>query len=143
MAVAAIVVWACIIWVFEALPVGITGISIPLLPILAQGIPWQDGRPPLDAVIAGFTRHVVWLCLFAFLVGSIMQPLKAGRRIALSVLDRIKVSTVGRVIWGMVFVNIILAFLIPAANARAATLLPVVKGFINLLGTTPEEREAH
>ena len=142
MAVAAIVVWACIMWVSEALPVGITGISIPLLLILTQGIPWQDGRPPLGTVFAGFTRHVVWLCLFAFLVGAIMQLLKADRRIALSVLDRIKASTVGRVIWGMFFVNIILAFLIPAANARAATLLPVVKGIVNLLGTTPEEREA-
>lgn len=142
MAVAAIVVWACIMWVSEALPVGITGISIPLLLILTQGIPWQGGRPPMGVVFGGFTRHVVWLCLFAFLVGAIMQLLKADRRIALGVLDKIKASTVGRVIWGMFFVNIILALLIPAANARAATLLPVVKGIVNLLGTSPEEREA-
>ena len=48
----------------------------------------------------------------------------------------------GRVIWGMFGVNIVLAFLIPAANARAATLLPVVKGITRLLGDTPEEQEA-
>ncbi len=146
MAVLAIVVWASIMWVSEALPVGITGISVPTLLILTHGIPWveKNGRltPPMNVVFSGFTKHVVWLCLFAFLVGAVMQLLKLDRRIALAILDRIKASTVGRVIWGMFFVNVVLAFLIPAANARAATLLPVVKGITNLLGDTPQEREA-
>ena len=146
MAVLAVVVWASIMWVSEALPVGITGISVPTLLILTHGIPWvaKKGKlvPPMNIVFSGFTKHVVWLCLFAFLVGALMQLLKLDRRIALGVLDKIKASTVGRVIWGMFFVNIILAFLIPAANARAATLLPVVKGITNLLGDSDEEKEA-
>lgn len=146
MAVLAIVVWASIMWVSEALPVGITGISVPTLLILTHGIPWIEKKgklvPPMNIVFSGFTKHVVWLSLFAFLVGAIMQLLKLDRRIALGILDKIKASSVGRVIWGMFFVNIILAFLIPAANARAATLLPVVKGITNLLGDTPEEKEA-
>ncbi len=142
MAVLAVVVWASIMWVSEAMPVGITGISIPLLLIMTEGIPWANGKPPLVTVFAGFTRHVVWLCLFAFLVGAIMQLLKLDRRIALAVLDKIKASNVGRAIWGMFFVNIILAFLIPAANARAATLLPVVKGITALVGETKEAFEA-
>jgi len=146
MAVLAVVVWASIMGVSEAIPVGITGISVPFLLIVTEGIPWVENKgklvPPLETVFAGFTRHVVWLCLFAFLVGAVMQLLKLDRRIAISILDRIKASDVGRVIWGMFYVNIILAFLIPAANARAATLLPVVKGICNLLGDTPEEQEA-
>lgn len=146
MAVLAVVVWASIMWVSEALPVGITGISVPTLLILTHGIPWVEKKgsltPPMQIVFSGFTKHVVWLCLFAFLVGAVMQLLKLDRRIALGILDRIKASTVGRVIWGMFFVNIVLAFLIPAANARAATLLPVVKGITNLLGDSPEENEA-
>lgn len=146
MAVLAIVVWASIMWVSEAIPVGITGISVPTLLILTHGIPWVEKKgkltPPMDIVFSGFTKHVVWLCLFAFLVGAVMQLLKLDRRIALGILDKIKASTVGRVIWGMFFVNIVLAFLIPAANARAATLLPVVKGITGLLGDSPEENEA-
>ncbi len=146
MAVLAIVVWASLMWVSEALPVGITGISVPTLLILTHGIPWVEKKgkfvPPMGTVFSGFTKHVVWLCLFAFLVGAVMQLLKLDRRIALGMLDRIKASNVGRVIWGMFGVNIILAFLIPAANARAATLLPVVKGITNLLGDSPEENEA-
>jgi len=146
MAVLGVVVWASIMWVSEAMPVGITGISVPTLLILTHGIPWIEKKhklvPPMNTVFSGFTKHVVWLCLFAFLVGAIMQLLKLDRRIALGILDRIKASSVGRVIWGMFVVNILLAFLIPAANARAATLLPVVKGITNLLGDTPEEKEA-
>jgi len=142
MAVLAIVVWASIMWVSEAMPVGITGLAIPLLLILTHALPWKDGKPPMATVFNGFTNHVVWLCLFAFLVGSIMQLLRLDRRIALGILDKIKASNVGRVIWGFFGVNVLLAFFIPAANARAATLLPVVNGVINLLGDTPREQEA-
>ncbi len=142
MKVLAIVVWASIMWVSEALPVGITGISVPTLLILTHALPWDKGKPPLAAVFSGFTGHVVWLCLFAFMVGAIMQLLKLDRRIALAILDKVKASNVGRVIWGFFGVNILLAFFIPAANARAATLLPIVKGVTNLLGDTPAEQEA-
>lgn len=141
MTVLAIVVWASIMWVSEAMPVGITGISVPTLLILTE-VFGPKAKVAHALAFQGFTKHVVWLCLFAFLVGAIMQLLKLDRRIALGILDKIKASNVGRVIWGMFGVNIILAFLIPAANARAATLLPVVKGITNLLGDTPEEQEA-
>ena len=142
MTVLAIVVWACVMWVSEALPVGITGIGIPTLLIVTQALPWKNGKPPLVQVFGGFTTEVLWLCLFAFFVGAIMQLLKLDRRIALGLLDRLKASTVGHVIWGMFPINIVLAFLIPAANARAATLLPVINGINNLLGDTERERDA-
>jgi len=142
MSVLAILVWASIMWVTEAMPVGITGISIPTLLVLTKAIPWNNGNPPMGQVFSGFTTHEVWLCLFAFFAGAIIQLLKMDKRIALAILDRIKASNVGRIIWGMFWVNIVLAFLIPAANARAATVMPVVQGITNLLGDTPREREA-
>jgi anion transporter len=142
MAVAAVVLWATVMWVTEALPVGITGISIPTLLILTNALPAKDGKIPMGEVFAGFTDHVVWLCLFAFMVGAVMQLLKLDRRIALAILDKVKASSVGRVIWGFFGVNIVLSFLIPAANARAATLLPVIGGITNLLGDSAAEREA-
>lgn len=145
-AVLAIVVWASIMWVSEALPVGITGISIPLLLIVTHAIPWvkrgNELAPPLGQVFNGFTTDVVWLCLFAFMVGGIMQLLRLDRRIAMSILHRIRASSVGQVIWGMFGVNIVLSFLVPAANARAAAMLPVVTGMANLLGDSPRERDA-
>jgi len=101
MKVLAIVVWASIIWVSEALPVGITGISVSTLLILTQALPWDKGRPPMATVFSGFTGHVVWLCLFAFFVGAIMQLLKLDRRIALAILGKVMASNVGRVIRGL------------------------------------------
>lgn len=141
MAVLAIVVWASLMWVSEAMPVGITGISIPLLLILTHALPWVKG-PPLEQVFVGFTRHVVWLVLFAFLVGAIMQLLKLDRRIALGILDKIKASNVGRVIWGFFGVNVILSFFIPAAVARSATVMPIIQGVTNLLGDSEREQDA-
>lgn len=142
MAVLAIVVWASIMWVSEAMPVGITGISIPTLLIITHALVWKDGKPPMGEVFKGFTNHVVWLLLFALFVGGLMQLLKLDRRIALAILDKIKASNVGRVIWGFFGVNVVLSFLIPAAVARAATLLPIVRGITDLLGDTERERQA-
>lgn len=144
--VLAIVVWASAMWVSEALPVGITGIAIPFLLIVTHAIPWVKRgaglAPPMGIAFRGFTTDVVWLCLFAFMVGAMMQILKLDRRIAMAILHRIRASSVGQVIWGMFAVNVVLAFLVPAANARAAALLPVVNGVANLLGDTPQERDA-
>lgn len=144
--VLAIVVWASVMWVSEALPVGITGISIPFLLIVTHAIPWvtRGGElmPPMGVAFGGFTTDVVWLCLFAFMVGAMMQLLRLDRRIAMTILHRIRASSVAQVIWGMFAVNIVLSFLVPAANARAAAMLPVVNGIANLLGDTPQERDA-
>ncbi|MEG2172982.1 MAG: SLC13 family permease [Desulfovibrionaceae bacterium] len=142
MTVLGIVLWASIMWVSEAMPVGITGISVPTLLLISQAIPWKNNKPPMEIIFSGFTNHVIWLCLFAFMVGAVMQLLKLDKRIALGILSWLKASSVVRVIWGMFFVNIVLGFLVPAANARAATLMPVVQGICNLMGDTPAEREA-
>ncbi|MEK7244799.1 MAG: anion permease, partial [Pseudomonadota bacterium] len=84
MAVLAIVVWASVMWVTEALPVGITGMGIPTLLIMTRALPWDKGQPPLRDALSGFVGPVVWLCLFAFLVAAVMQLLKLDRRIALA-----------------------------------------------------------
>lgn len=140
--VLAIVVWASIMWVSEAMPVGITGIAIPLLLVLTKSLPWTDGKPPMATAFSGFTNEVVWLCLFAFLVGAFLQLLKLDRRIALAILDRIRSDTAGRVVWGFFGVNLVLALIVPAANARSATLLSIVDAVARLLGNTEEERAA-
>src|SRR3990170_1541589 len=142
MMVLAIVVWASIMWVSEAMPVGITGISIPTLLIITHALPWDKGKPPLAQAFSGFTSHVVWLLLFALMVGAIMQLLKLDRRIALAILDKVRASNAGRVIWGFFGVNLVLSFLIPAAVARSATLLPIIQGVTDLLGDSQREREA-
>jgi len=135
-AVLAVVVWACIIWITEAMPVGITGILIPMLLVLTGGV----GKFPQAA--SGFTTPVAALCLGAFIFAAIMQAAGIDRRIALAMLRKAKVKEAGGVIWSMFGVNLVLSLIIPAANARAATLLPVVNGITRLFGDTAAERAA-
>lgn len=135
-AVMAVVVWACIIWITEAMPVGVTGIMIPMLLVLSGGV----GKFPQAA--SGFTTPVAALCLAAFIFAAIMQAAGIDRRIALAMLRKAKVKEAGGVIWSMFGVNLVLSLIIPAANARAATLLPVVNGITRLFGDTPEEQAA-
>ncbi|MGV3626359.1 MAG: SLC13 family permease [Betaproteobacteria bacterium] len=130
----AVMVWACTMWIFEAMPVGISGLLIPMLLVMTGAV---KGFP---VAANGFTTPVVFLCLAAFLFAAIMQAAGLDRRIALSLLKWMKVKTVNGVIWAMFIVNIALSFIIPAANARAATLLPVINGITNFFGDTEAER---
>ena len=130
----AVVVWACIIWIFEAMPVGVTGLLIPMLLVLTGAV----GKFP--AAASGFITPVAFLCLAAFLFAAVMQAAGIDRRIAVTMMKKMRVKEVGGVIWGMFGVNLVLSLIIPAANARAAALLPVVNGITRLFGDTPEER---
>lgn len=132
----AIMVWAAIIWITEALPVAISGLLIPLLLVLTNAV------TPLPKAASGFTNPVVFICLSAFIFSAIMQAAGLDRRIALALLDAVKVKTANGVIWAMFVVNLVLSFIVPAANARAATLLPVVNGLTGLFGNTEQERNA-
>ena len=130
----AVMVWACTMWIFEAMPVGISGLLIPTLLVMTNAV------KPFPKAADGFTTPVVFLCLAAFIFAAIMQAGGLDRRIALSLLKWMRVKTVNGVIWAMFAVNFALSFIIPAANARAATLLPVINGITALFGDSEAER---
>jgi sodium-dependent dicarboxylate transporter 2/3/5 len=133
-AVLAVMVWACLMWIFECVPVGVSGILIPMLLVMT------GGAAPFPKAASGFTTPVLFLCLSAFLFAAIMQAAGLDRRIALVLLHKMKATSVNGVIWSMFVVNLVLSLIIPAANARAATLLPVINGITNFFGDTEEER---
>lgn len=130
----AVVVWACIIWITESMPVGVTGIVIPMLLVMTGAV------KTFPQAANGFATPVAALCLAAFLFAAVMQAAGIDRRIAIGLLRRTRVKEVGGVIWSMFAANMVLSLIIPAANARAAALLPVVNGITRLFGDTPAER---
>jgi anion transporter len=136
MACLAVVVWACVMWVSEAIPVGISGLLIPML-LVTSG-----ATKTFTQAVGGFTSDAAFLCLIAFLLAAIIQAAGMDKRLALSLLHKAKVKTVNGVIWVLFAVNLLLSFVVPAANARGALLLPVIKGISDLLGETPREKEA-
>lgn len=130
----AVLVWATIMWISEALPVGVTGLVIPMLLVMGGAV------KKFPAATSGFGQPVAFLTLAAFLFAAIIQVAGLDRRIALTLLKKLRVKEVGGVIWAMFGVNLVLSFIIPAANARAATLLPVVNGIVRFFGDTPAEQ---
>jgi anion transporter len=132
----AVVVWACVIWVSEAIPVGITGILIPMLLVMS------GSTKTFNQAVGGFVSEAAFICLIAFLLAAIIQAAGLDRRLALSLLHKAKVKTVNGVIWVLFGVNFVLSLVIPGSNPRGALLLPVIKGITDLLGTTPAEDEA-
>jgi len=132
----AVMAWACLMWIFEAIPVGVSGLLIPMLLVLTNAV------RPFPAAASGFVSPVAFLCLAAFIFAAIMQAAGLDRRLALSLLRAFRAASVNGVIWVMFAVNFVLSFIIPAANARAATLLPVVNGITRFFGDSEQERNA-
>ena len=132
----AVVAWVAIIWVTEAIPMGVSGILLPMLLVLSHA------SPSFPKAASGFAAPVVFLCLAAFLFSAIMQASGLDRRIALALLNRLKVRTANGVIWAMFAVNFVMSLVVPAANARSAALLPVTNGIVELFGASPRERAA-
>ncbi len=132
----AVIVWACIIWVTEAIPVGVSGLMIPMLLVITKAV------PKIPEAFGGYVLDVSFLCLGAFIFGAILWSANLDTRIALTVLSKMKSTKVGKIIVGLFSTSMVLAFAIPAAVARAATLLPVVRGVIELFGDTKPESNA-
>jgi sodium-dependent dicarboxylate transporter 2/3/5 len=135
-AVLATIVWACIIWVTEAVPVGVSGLMIPMLLVVSNAV------PKIPEAFGGFVLDVSFLCLGAFMFGAILWAANLDTRIALTVLAKMRSVKVGRIIIGLFSTSMLLAFAVPAAVARAATLLPVVRGIIQLFGESKPESNA-
>ena len=132
----AVVVWACVMWVSEAIPVGVSGILIPMLLMMT------GSTKTFSQAVGGFISEAAFLCLIAFLFAAIIQAAGLDKRLALSLLHKAKVKTVDGVIWVLFAVSLLLSLIIPGANPRGALLLPVIKGITDLLGDTPQERAA-
>jgi solute carrier family 13 (sodium-dependent dicarboxylate transporter), member 2/3/5 len=134
--VLAVLLWAVIIWVTEAMPVGPAGLLIPALLVISGAV------PKLTQALAGFSEGVSLLALVAFIFSAFMQLAGLDKRIALTMVQKFRATTAGRMVWSMFATNFILSFMIPANVARQGTLLPIVNGLIGLFGETPEERQA-
>lgn len=134
-AVLAITGWVMAIWITDALPKSISGLMIPVLLILSGVFP-----KPVDA-FSGFTTNEAFLCLGAFILAGVMQVAGVDKRIALSVLSKVK-PKVANLLSGLFVAHTISALLVPATVARSGMFLPIVNGVNKLFGTTDAEKRA-
>lgn len=133
--VLAITCFTMVVWITDALPKSISGLLIPVLLVLTGALP-----KPADA-FSGFTSNEAFLCLGAFILAGVMQVSNVDKRIALTVLARVK-PKVANLLGGFFVAHIISALFVPATVARAGMYLPIVQGVNRLLGDTPAEKRA-
>lgn len=132
----AVMVWACVIWLTEAVPIAMTGLIIPALLVLT------NAAKNLAGAASAFSSPVALLCLAAFIFAALMMASGLDRRIAIGLMNRVKLKEAGGVIWSMFGFNLVLSLILPAANARAATMLPIINGILSLFGDSAAERNA-
>lgn len=132
----AVMVWATIIWLTEAMPIAMTGLIIPALLALTGAVSHIKHAAP------AYSAPVALLVLAAFIFSAIMIASGIDQRVALSMLKHARIKKVGGVVWTLFGFNLLLSLILPAANARAAVMLPVVTGIIKLFGETEEDRRA-
>lgn len=132
----AVVVWACVIWVSEAIPIGMTGVAIPMLLVLSGAV------EKFPMAVRGFTSNAYFICMAAFIMAAIVQVANIDRRIAITLLHKLRIKTANSTILGLFGVNFILSIIVPGANPRGALLLPIIKGITDLFGGSKSEDNA-
>jgi hypothetical protein len=100
----AVVVWACVMWVFEAVPVGVTGLAIPMMLVMA-GVFTDPAK-----ALAGFTQQEIFLALSAFILAAAMHLTGLDRKLAGGLLSKLRIKTATGACVGMSITNTLLAF---------------------------------
>lgn len=91
---------------------------------------------PADIVFSGLRSSAFWLIVGGVIIGIAAEKTGLGRTVAELFISRLSQSY-PRLIAGIVFVAILLAFLIPAAIARMIILMPIVLALADQLGFAP------
>lgn len=134
-AVVAITGWVMVIWISDALPKGVSGLMIPVLLILTGAL-----SKPSEA-FSGYTGNAAFLCLGAFILAAVMQVTGVDKRIAMTILSRMK-PKVSSLMSGLFVAHVVSALFVPATVARAGMFLPIVQGINEFMGETPEAKRA-
>ncbi|EJH4517126.1 DASS family sodium-coupled anion symporter [Staphylococcus pseudintermedius] len=160
----AILAFAVILWVTEAVTYPVSATIIVGLIILLLGFsPVQNltqalGNPQsggavlkgddlfgtgnaLKLAFSGFSTSAVALVAAALFLATAMQVTNLHKRLALLVLSFVGNKTKNIVI-GAILVSIILAFFVPSATARAGAVVPILLGMIAAFGTTKNSKLA-
>lgn len=160
----AILAFAVIMWVTEAVsyPVSATlilGLMILLLGFSpVQNLSEQLGNPKngdailkgndllgtgnaLSHAFSGFSTSAVALVAAALFLAAAMQETNLHKRLALLVLSIVGNKTRNIVI-GAIIVSIVLAFFVPSATARAGAVVPILLGMIAAFNVSKNSRLA-
>jgi len=143
----AILAFAVIVWMTEALDYAVSAVVIAALMALLLGLAPDVANPKvllgtsrgLGIAFSGFANTALALVAAALFLAAAMTATGLDKRIALVVLSRVGTQT-RQVVIGSILVGFIMAFLVPSTTARVACLVPIMMGIIAAFGV--DERGA-
>ena len=139
----AILAFAVILWMTEALDYAVSAVVIGALMIVLLAISPVPGketagammgtRAALPYALGGFSNSAVVLVAAACFIAAAMTATQLDKRIALQVLSYVP-ARANHVAMGAILVGFLLSFIVPSATARVACLMPIMLGFLSAFG---------
>jgi anion transporter len=137
----AVLVFAVIVWMTEALDYAVSAVVIAALMAFLLGTSPNPANPNalmgtsagLGLAFSGFANTALALVASALFLAAAMTATGLDKRIALVILSRVGTET-RHVIAGSMLVGFVLAFLVPSTTARVSCLVPIMLGIIAAFG---------
>ncbi len=137
----AILAFAVIVWMTEALDYAVSAIVIAALMAFLLGFSPNPANPKallgtgagLTLAFSGFANTALVLVASALFLSAAMTATGLDRRIALNILARVGTES-RNVVIGIILVGFVIAFLVPSTTARVACLVPITLGIIAAFG---------
>jgi sodium-dependent dicarboxylate transporter 2/3/5 len=137
----AILAFAIVIWMTEALDYAVSAIVIAALMAFLLGLSPNPANPAviwgtsagLGLAFSGFANTALALVASALFLAAAMTVTGLDKRIALAILARVGAET-RHVVAGAILVGFVMAFLVPSTTARVACLVPITMGIIAAFG---------
>jgi solute carrier family 13 (sodium-dependent dicarboxylate transporter), member 2/3/5 len=141
--------FAVVVWITEALDYAVSAAVIAALMAILLGTAPNVANPKsllgtsagLTLAMSGFANTALTLVAAALFLSAAMTVTGLDRRLALFVLSKVGTRT-SHVVAGAILVSTLLAFLVPSATARAATVVPIMLGIIAAFGMPRTSRFA-
>ena len=134
----AILAFAVIVWMTEALDYAVSAVVIGALMVFLLAFSPDSAKPlapdmgtgaALAMALSGFSNSAVALVAAACFIAAAMTATGLDRRIALTVLSKVDAKT-NHIVLGAMVVGFLLSFIVPSTTARVACLVPIMMGFI-------------
>ena len=133
----AILAFAVIVWMTEALDYAVSAVVIGALMVFLLAAAPDAARPAgamgtgaaLGLALSGFSNSAVALVAAACFIAAAMTATGLDRRIALVVLSKVDART-NHIVIGAMVTGFLLSFIVPSTTARVACLVPIMMGFI-------------
>ena len=133
----AILAFAVIVWMTEALDYAVSAVVIGALMVFLLAAAPDAARPAgamgtgaaLGLALSGFSNSAVALVAAACFIAAAMTATGLDRRIALLVLSKVDART-NHIVIGAMVTGFLLSFIVPSTTARVACLVPIMMGFI-------------